>query len=78
MSPTACSGSNTWPPRRRSTSGPTPRQGTLAAKAVVRRHVAHLDEDRPLYPDHNTMQALVRRREILETVEEAIGPLDPY
>jgi histidine ammonia-lyase len=41
----------------------------------VRRHVAHLAEDRPLYSDHNTMAALVASGEILEAVEAAVGPL---
>ncbi len=45
------------------------------AHDVIRRHVAHLDEDRPLYPDHNAMMALVRSGEILAAVEEAVGPL---
>src|SRR5574341_1404953 len=33
-----------------------PGRGVTAAKAVVRKYVAHLDEDRPLYPDHNRMK----------------------
>ena len=37
----------------------TPGKGVRAAKAVIRRHVDHLDIDRPLYPDHNAMAALV-------------------
>jgi histidine ammonia-lyase len=38
--------------------------------------VAHLDVDRPLYPDHNAMKALVRSGEILEAVEKEIGKLE--
>jgi len=53
----------------------TPGHGTRAAHAVIRRHVEFLDEDRPLYRDHNAMMALVRSREILETVEAEVGPL---
>jgi histidine ammonia-lyase len=49
--------------------------GVCAAREAVRKHVAHLDEDRPLYPDHNTMQALVRTGQILETVENVVGSL---
>jgi len=52
-----------------------PGKGVDAARAVVRRHVAHLDEDRPLYRDHNNMQALVRSCEILDEVEAAVGSL---
>jgi histidine ammonia-lyase len=54
----------------------TPGKGVQKARQVVRRHVAHLDVDRPLYPDHNTMQALVRSGEILEAVEAEIGALE--
>jgi histidine ammonia-lyase len=50
-------------------------RGVSAAHAVVRRHVAHLEEDRPLYPDHNAMQALVRSGEILDAVEGLVGSL---
>ncbi len=52
-----------------------PGRGTSTAKNVVRKHVAHLDEDRPLYPDHNTMKDLVKSCEILEEVEKAVGSL---
>jgi histidine ammonia-lyase len=50
-------------------------RGTDAAHAVIRRHVAHLDEDRPLHVDHTRMQALVKSCEILSAVEAAVGPL---
>ena len=53
----------------------TPGKGVQAAHEVIRRHVAHLDQDRPLYADHNAMAALVRSAEILEAVQAAIGPL---
>jgi histidine ammonia-lyase len=53
----------------------TPGVGTRAAKAGVRKVVAHLEEDRPLFPDHNAMAAAVERCEVLTTVEGAIGPL---
>ncbi len=53
----------------------TPGDGVRAAREVIRRHVDHLDVDRPLYPDHNAMAALVKSGEILEAVEEAVGPL---
>jgi len=52
-----------------------PGTGVRAAHEVIRRHVDHLDVDRPLYPDHNAMAALVASGEILEAVEAAIGPL---
>ncbi len=53
----------------------TPGRGVRVAKEVIRRHVRHLDEDRPLYPDHDRMAALVRSGEILDAVEHEVGPL---
>ena len=53
----------------------TPGKGVEAARRVIRRHVAHLDEDRPLYSDHNAMKALVKSGEILDEVEKAVGSL---
>ncbi len=50
-------------------------KGTQAAHAAIRKIVAHLDEDRPLYPDHNNMMETVKNRAILDAVEEAIGEL---
>jgi histidine ammonia-lyase len=52
-------------------------RGVRAAKDVIRKHVAYLDEDRPLYPDHTRMQELVRSCEILEAVEAEVGSLSP-
>jgi histidine ammonia-lyase len=54
----------------------TPGVGTRAAHAEVRRHVEYLDEDRPLYPDHNAMKAAVERLDILRAVENEIGELE--
>ncbi|HLB65005.1 MAG TPA: aromatic amino acid ammonia-lyase [Anaerolineales bacterium] len=54
----------------------TPGRGVQAAKAAVRKHVDRLDEDRPLYPDHNRMRDLVRSCEILEVVEREVGSLE--
>jgi histidine ammonia-lyase len=51
-------------------------KGVQAAKSAIRKHVAHLEEDRPLYPDHNTMKELVKSCEILEAVENAVGSLE--
>jgi histidine ammonia-lyase len=54
----------------------TPGRGTQKARQVIRQHVAHLEVDRPLYPDHNAMQALVKSGEILAAVEAEVGALD--
>jgi len=50
--------------------------GVNKAKEVIRKHVAFLDLDRPLYPDHNAMKALVKSCEILEEVEKVVGSLE--
>jgi histidine ammonia-lyase len=50
-------------------------RGVRVARDVIRRHVAHLDQDRPLYRDHDAMQALVRSGELLDAVEAEVGPL---
>jgi len=54
----------------------TPGKGTQKAREVIRKHVDHLEVDRPLYPDHNAMKALVKSGEILEEVEKEIGKLE--
>jgi histidine ammonia-lyase len=54
----------------------TPGKGVRKAHEVIRKHVAHLDEDRPLYSDHTIMQKVVRSCEILEAVETEIGSLE--
>jgi histidine ammonia-lyase len=53
----------------------TPGAGTRAAHGAVRAVVEHLDEDRPLFPDHNAMAATVERGDVLKAVEEEIGEL---
>jgi histidine ammonia-lyase len=54
----------------------TPGRGVRKAHEVVRRHVSHLEEDRPLYPDHNAMKELVGSCQILEEVEREVGSLE--
>jgi len=54
----------------------TPGLGVRKAKEVIRRHVEHLDEDRPLYPDHTRMKEVVKSCEILEQVESTVGSLE--
>jgi histidine ammonia-lyase len=53
----------------------TPGAGVRKAKEIIRRHVAHLDEDRPLYTDHTKMKEVVRTCEILLEVEKEVGTL---
>ncbi|MCL5429429.1 MAG: aromatic amino acid ammonia-lyase [Chloroflexi bacterium] len=54
----------------------TPGHGTQKAREVIRKYVEHLAVDRPLYPDHNRMNDLVKSGEILDEVEKVVGPLD--
>jgi histidine ammonia-lyase len=54
----------------------TPGRGVQAARDVIRKYVEHLEEDRPLYPDHNRMKELVQSGEILEAVERVAGSLE--
>ena len=54
----------------------SPGKGTQRAREIIRRHVAHLEVDRPLFDDHNAMKALVASGEILEAVEKTVGQLD--
>ncbi len=53
----------------------TPGKGTRAAHCAVRRVVPHLEEDRPLFNDHNAMSSSVEKCEILEAVQNEIGLL---
>ncbi len=52
--------------------------GTEAAHGAVRKVVDHLDEDRPLFPDHNNMAEAVKNLDMLNAVESAIGELSIY
>ncbi|UCF66203.1 MAG: aromatic amino acid lyase, partial [Acidobacteriota bacterium] len=51
-------------------------QGVQRARQVIRKHVEFLDEDRPLYPDHDRMKMLVKSCDILDEVVSEIGQLD--
>lgn len=53
-----------------------PGKGTRAAYDVIRKHIDHLGEDRPLYPDHTKMAEVVRSCEMLEAVEAEVGSLE--
>jgi histidine ammonia-lyase len=55
-----------------------PGKGTQAAKAAVRRRVEFLDEDRPLYKDHDAMAEASAKMEILDAVQAEVGALDAY
>ena len=50
--------------------------GVSKAREVIRKYVDFLEVDRPLYPDHNAMKALVKSCEILTEVENTVGTLE--
>ncbi len=52
-----------------------PGQGTCAAYRVIRKAVPHLDRDRALYKDIDTMVHLVRSGKIVDAVEKVVGEL---
>jgi histidine ammonia-lyase len=53
-----------------------PGRGVQAAYDVIRKHVPHLEEDRPLYNDINTLKSVVQSGEVLDAVEKAVGELN--
>jgi histidine ammonia-lyase len=52
--------------------------GTRAAHRAIREKVDYLDEDRPLYPDHNVMRDTVKNLAVLKAVESEVGELATY
>ena len=50
-------------------------KGVNIAKNVIRKYVDFLDEDRPLYVDHDMMKDLIKSCEILYKVELSLGNL---
>jgi histidine ammonia-lyase len=52
-----------------------PGEGTLAAYTVIRNAVSHLEKDRILSKDINTIKQLMRSGKILKAVEEIVGKL---
>ncbi|MBN2409156.1 MAG: histidine ammonia-lyase [Candidatus Aminicenantes bacterium] len=53
-----------------------PGRGIQAAHQVIRKYVAHLEEDRPIFNDINALKDVVERGEVLEAVEKAVGKLN--
>jgi len=50
-------------------------KGVQIARDTIRKHIDHLDEDRPLYDDHDKIKKLVQSNEILDEVENCIGEI---
>jgi len=53
-----------------------PGKGTAAAHAKIRGHVPHLEDDRALYTDIETIRGFIVSGEIAGAVEEAAGELE--
>lgn len=51
-------------------------KGVQIAHKTIRKYIKFLEEDRPLYNDHNTMKKLVKSCEILDEVEKEVGSLE--
>jgi histidine ammonia-lyase len=52
-----------------------PGRGTRVAYDIIRQHVAHLENDRVLYPDINKIIELINSGIILDAVEGEIGEM---
>jgi len=63
---------------RRKQSGSAFGDGTEVALATVRKSVAFLDIDCPLYNDHNAISDLIRDAPVLRAVEEKVGSLGAW
>lgn len=50
--------------------------GTMEAYRLIRMHISHMEQDRILSDDINTMYKLVHEGKILNAVENKIGPLN--
>lgn len=50
--------------------------GTMEAYRLIRKHITHMEQDRILSDDINTMYNLVHEGKILSAVESKIGPLN--
>jgi histidine ammonia-lyase len=53
-----------------------PGRGTRVAHDIIRRHVPHLEDDRPLYPDINKIADLISEGTILNAVEKEVGEIE--
>jgi histidine ammonia-lyase len=52
-----------------------PSPATEAAYQAIRKHVAKLEEDRPLHDDINQLASLAKAGEVLEAAEKVVGAL---
>ena len=52
-----------------------PGEGTCAAYRVIRETIPHLERDRILYKDVEAVVHLLKKGQILDAVENVVGPL---
>jgi histidine ammonia-lyase len=53
-------------------------KGTRVAYRLIRERIPHLEDDRELYKEIDTMAAMVRSGELVEAVESAIGEIKGF
>lgn len=56
--------------------GGSPGKGVAPAHEIIRNYIDHLDDDRALFPDNDTMVDILNSGEMLSAVEVAIGKLN--
>jgi histidine ammonia-lyase len=56
--------------------GATPGKGTAIAHTLIRQQIDHLDDDRALFPDHETMVEILQSDSMLKAVEDEIGTIN--
>ncbi len=52
-----------------------PGKGTEAAHKVIRKHVSHVDDDRVMYKDIETVRSMIVSGEVVKDVEKVVGEL---
>jgi len=48
-------------------------KGTSIAHKIIRESIDYLDEDRPLYKDHNRMVEILKSERIIEEIESELN-----
>ena len=48
-------------------------RGTSIAHKIIRENVEYLDEDRPLYNDHNKMVEVLKSERIVKEIENELN-----
>ncbi len=51
-------------------------KGTAIAHKIIRQSIDHLDEDRALFPDHDTMVDILQSGSMIDAIEEEIGVIN--